>query len=147
MICHSKFYKALSMNNEIVSNCPAPPPPPPPKLLRKVWHIPSPIPAEFSCWKYAYSDFWSFRRMIYWADHPSGDIGVSFVDPLEAYSDHNRCSGLDCSAFMSGDRTLFTVQERCDFLRNLFENEKVLNVASNSEDELGRLLATDNVKP
>lgn len=126
------------MNEKIL--LPPPPPPPPQKLLRKVWHIPSPSPAEFSCCEHVYSDFWSFRRMIYWAGHPQGDIGVSFVDPIEAYSDHEQCRGLDCSAFMSE-------RDNCDFLKNLFENEKVLNVASNSEEELGRLLATDNVKP
>lgn len=126
------------MNEKIL--LPPLPTPPPQKLLRKAWHIPSPSPAEFSRCKYVYSDFWSFRRMIYWADHPQGDIGVSFVDPIEAYSDHEQCRGLDCSAFMSE-------RDNCDFLKNLFETGKVLNVASNSEDELGRLLAADSIKP
>ena len=86
----------------------------------------------------------SLKRMIFWSDHPLGDIGVSFVDPIAAYSDYN---GLDGSAFMPGQGTPFTHTDRCDFLKDLFENEKVLDVASNSEDELGRSLAAENIKP
>ena len=131
------------MNEKIISPCPLPPSPQKlahkvlHKVLHKVWF---PTEAELRCGEHIHKSFWSFRRMIYWADHPQGGIGVSFVDPIEAYSDHEQCRGLDCSAFMSE-------RDNCDLLKNLFENEKVLNVASNSENELGRFLATSNITP
>jgi len=119
------------MNEKIL---PPPPPPPPQKLVHKVLHkvlhkVWFPTEAELRCGEHIHKSFWSFRRMIYWADHPQGGIGVSFVDPI------------DESEFMSEN-------ESCDdFLRNLFVNERVLNIASNSEDELGRLLVTSNITP
>ena len=37
-------------------------------------------------YKIDYESFRKFRRMIYWAGHPHGYIGVSFVDPYKYYA-------------------------------------------------------------
>lgn len=68
-----------------------------------------------------YAHYYELKRMIYWADYD--DIGVSFADPY------------------------LHAEPRQKFERRVFETEKVLNIASDSECELGRLLSPGRIKP
>lgn len=88
-------------------------------------------------YKIDYESFRKFRRMIYWAGHPHGYIGVSFVDPYKYYASRQYYDDLNHCGFLNTDT----------FPKKLFEEAKILTIAENAEQDLGSALASNSVKP